>query len=193
MSHFFAYLSRMKFINRWNTMRNTKEENIQEHSLQVAMIAHAIALIKNKYFEGQLNPERVALLAIYHEASEVITGDMATPIKYYNAEIRDAYKRLEKMACERLYNMVPREFKEEYASLLFATPEDQDSLRIVKFADKISAYLKCVEELKAGNLEFSKAKESIWNDLQRIPAPELHYFLEHFVPSFSLSLDELNV
>jgi 5'-deoxynucleotidase YfbR-like HD superfamily hydrolase len=96
MSHFFAYLSRMKFINRWNTMRNTKEENIQEHSLQVAMIAHAIALIKNKYYEGQLTPERVALLAIYHEASEVITGDMATPIKYYNPEIRDAYKRLEK-------------------------------------------------------------------------------------------------
>ena len=192
MSRFFAYLSRMKYITRWNTMRNTKEENIQEHSLQVAMIAHAVALIKNKYFGGQVNPERIALLAIYHEASEVITGDMATPIKYYNPEIRDAYKRLETMACERLFNMVPKEFKPDYASLLFHTPEEEENARIVKYADKISAYLKCLEELKAGNTEFSKAKESIWNDLQQIPAPELHYFLEHFVPSFSLSLDELN-
>ncbi len=192
MSHFFAYLSRMKYINRWNTMRNSKEENIQEHSLQVAMIAHALALIKNKYDQAALDPERITLLAVYHEASEVITGDMATPIKYYNDEIRDAYKRLEQMANERLFRMVPSEFKQDYASLLFHTAADQESLKIVKYADKISAYLKCVEEVKAGNLEFGNAKESILHDLQRLQAPEVDYFMQHFVPGFNLSLDELN-
>jgi len=192
MSHFFAYLSRMKYINRWNTMRNSKEENIQEHSLQVAMIAHALALIKNKYYHGTVDPERITLLAVYHEASEVITGDMATPIKYYNDEIRDAYKRLEQMANERLFRMVPTDFKQDYASLLFHTSADEESLKIVKYADKISAFLKCVEEVKAGNLEFGKAKESILHELQRMNVAEVQYFMDHFVPGFNLSLDELN-
>ncbi|NLN83093.1 MAG: 5'-deoxynucleotidase [Firmicutes bacterium] len=192
MSIFFAYLSRMKYINRWNTMRNTKEENIQEHSLQVAMLAHAIALIKNRYFQGEVDPERAAILAIYHEVSEVITGDMATPIKYYNEEIRQAYVKLEEMASLRLYEMVPEELKDDYYSLLFNDIQDQEEWKIVKYADKITAYLKCVEELKAGNKEFSMAKESIYEDLLAIEAEEVKFFLDNFLEGFSMTLDELN-
>lgn len=192
MSIFFAYLSRMKYINRWNTMRNTKEENIQEHSLQVAMLAHAVALIKNRYFQGEVDPERAAILAIYHEVSEVITGDMATPIKYYNEEIRQAYVKLEEMASLRLYEMVPEELKDDYYSLLFNDIQDQEEWKIVKYADKITAYLKCVEELKAGNKEFSMAKESIYEDLLAIEAEEVKFFLDNFLEGFSMTLDELN-
>ena len=192
MSIFFAYLSRMKYINRWNTMRNTKEENIQEHSLQVAMLAHAIALIKNRYFQGEVDPERAAILAIYHEVSEVITGDMATPIKYYNEEIRQAYVKLEEMASLRLYEMVPEELKDDYYSLLFNDIQDQEEWKIVIYADKITAYLKCVEELKAGNKEFSMAKESIYEDLLAIEAEEVKFFLDNFLEGFSMTLDELN-
>jgi 5'-deoxynucleotidase len=182
----------MKYINRWNTMRNTKEENIQEHSLQVAMLAHAIALIKNRYFQGEVDPERAAILAIYHEVSEVITGDMATPIKYYNEEIRQAYVKLEEMASLRLYEMVPEELKDDYYSLLFNDIQDQEEWKIVKYADKITAYLKCVEELKAGNKEFSMAKESIYEDLLAIEAEEVKFFLDNFLEGFSMTLDELN-
>ena len=192
MSIFFAYLSRMKYINRWNTMRNTKEENIQEHSLQVAMLAHAIALIKNRYFQGEVDPERAAILAIYHEVSEVITGDKATPIKYYNEEIRQAYVKLEEMASLRLYEMVPEELKDDYYSLLFNDIQDQEEWKIVIYADKITAYLKCVEELKAGNKEFSMAKESIYEDLLAIEAEEVKFFLDNFLEGFSMTLDELN-
>lgn len=192
MSVFFAYLSRMKYINRWNTMRNTKEENIQEHSLQVAMLAHAIAIIKNRYFEGKVNPERAAILAVYHEAGEVITGDMATPIKYYNEEIRQAYLKLEEMASLRLYEMVPDLLKDDFYPLLFKDLQDAEEWKIVKYADKLTAYLKCIEELKAGNSEFSMAKESIRQDLEAIEAPELQFFLDNFIEGFSLTLDELN-
>lgn len=173
-------------------MRNTKEENIQEHSLQVAMLAHAIALIKNRYFQGKVDPERAAILAIYHEVSEVITGDMATPIKYYNEEIRQAYVKLEEMASLRLYEMVPEELKDDYYSLLFNDIQDQEEWKIVKYADKITAYLKCVEELKAGNKEFSMAKESIYEDLLAIEAEEVKFFLDNFLEGFSMTLDELN-
>ncbi|MGI6538873.1 MAG: 5'-deoxynucleotidase [Caldicoprobacterales bacterium] len=192
MSHFFAYLSRMKFIQRWGLMRNVRQENIQEHSLQTAMIAHNLALIRNKKFGGSVNPERAALLAVYHEASEVITGDLAMPIKYFNPEIKKAYKDIERVASGRLLSMLPDELKSDYESLLFQSQEEEELWKIVKAADKICAYLKCIEELKAGNLEFSKAEKSIKKDLDKLDLPEVKYFIEHFVPSFHLTLDELN-
>ncbi|MGI6679025.1 MAG: 5'-deoxynucleotidase [Dehalobacterium sp.] len=192
MHHFFAYMSRMKFIQRWGLMRNTRPENIQEHSLEVTMIAHALALIRNRFFEGQISPERVMALAVYHEASEVITGDLATPIKYFNPEIEHAYRKIEHVAKEKLMGMLPRDLKEDYETLLFIGEEDQENWRLVKAADKISAYLKCVEELKSGNQEFSKALKMIKQDLDRLDLPEVAYFLEHFLPSYQLTLDELN-
>lgn len=192
MSHFFAYLSRMKFIQRWGLMRNVRQENIQEHSLQAAMIAHNLAVIKNKLFGGKVDPERVMLLAVYHEASEVITGDLATPIKYFNPEIRKAYKDIEKVANERLFSMLPEELKPDYESVFFPVHEDDEHWKLVKAADKICAYLKCIEELKAGNTEFSKAERTIQRDLASLDRPEVNYFLEQFLPSFYLTLDELN-
>ena len=192
MSHFFAYLSRMKFIQRWGLMRNTCPENIQEHSLQVAMIAHGLALVKNKYFSGKVNPERVMALAVFHEVSEVITGDLATPIKYFNPEIEKAYHDIEGIAKERLHQMLPPELQDEYQSLLFLDDGEKENWQLVKAADKICAYLKCVEELKTGNQEFAQAEKAIKKDLEKMNLPEVHYFIEKFVPSFTLTLDELN-
>ena len=191
-SHFFAYLSRMKFIQRWGLMRNTCPENIQEHSLQVALVAHCLALIRNRVMDGQVDPQRVMALALIHEVSEVITGDLASPIKYFNPEIKAAYGRIEEVATQRLLGMVPAALREEYRALLFPEPADGQCLRLVKAADKLCAYLKCLEELKAGNQEFSQAKVAIERDLGRLEVPEVAYFLEKFAPSFSLTLDELN-
>lgn len=192
MSHFFAYLARMKFIQRWGLMRNTNPENIQEHSLQVAMIAHSLALIRNQLYGGMVNPERVMVLAVYHEASEVITGDLATPIKYFNPEIKKAFQEIEAHANQRLYAMIPAELKGSYQPILFSADTDREHWRLVKAADKICAYLKCLEELKAGNQEFSKAGVKIKKELADFQLLEVAYFLEKFVPSFSLTLDELN-
>ncbi|MDD2498155.1 MAG: 5'-deoxynucleotidase [Desulfitobacteriaceae bacterium] len=192
MSHFFAYLSRMKFIQRWGLIRNTCPENIQEHSLQVAMIAHGLALIKNRYFAGEVNPERIMALAVFHEVSEVITGDLATPIKYFNPEIEKAYHDIEGIAKERLHQMLPPELQDEYQSLLFLDDAEKENWQLVKAADKICAYLKCIEELKTGNQEFARAEKAIKNDLEKMNLPEVHYFIEKFVPSFTLTLDELN-
>lgn len=192
MSHFFAYLSRMKFIQRWGLMRNTRQENIQEHSLQVAMIAHGLAVIKNKFFGGRVDPERVAILAVFHEAPEVITGDLATPIKYFNPEICSAYKQIERIAAQKLLDMLPEELKSEYRDLFFIEEKDSEHWKIVKAADKICAYLKCVEEIKAGNQEFSKAMKAVKAQIDRMDCPEVRYFMEYFAPSFSLTLDELN-
>ena len=194
MSHFFAYLSRMKFIQRWGLMRNVSRENIQEHSLQVAMIAHNLAIVRNRFYGGSVDPQRVLLLAVYHEASEVITGDLATPIKYFNPKIKKAYKDIEKVANKRLLAMLPDALQQEYESVLFPIPEDEDHWRIVKEADKLCAYLKCLEELKAGNKEFSKAERTICRELEQMKAehPEVAYFMEQFLPSFQLTLDELN-
>ena len=192
MSHFFAYLARMKFIQRWGLMRNVSRENIQEHSLQTAMIAHNLAAVRNGLYGGDVDPQRVMLLAVYHEASEVITGDLATPIKYFNPEIKKAYKDIERVANQRLFSMLPDELKPTYESVLFPVPEDEEHWRIVKAADKLCAYLKCIEELKAGNLEFSKAERSIYRELTEMDRPEVKYFMDRFVPSFHLTLDELN-
>ena len=192
MSHFFAYLARMKFIHRWGLMRNVRQENIQEHSLQTAMIAHNLAIVKNKWYGGKVDPQRVMLLAVYHEASEVITGDLATPIKYFNPEIKKAYKDIEMVANKRLLTMLPEELKEDYETILFPITEDEEHWFLVKAADKICAYLKCIEELKAGNLEFSKAAKSISRDLEEMNRPEIKYYMDKFEPSFHLTLDELN-
>lgn len=192
MSHFFAYLSRMKLINRWGLMRNTHMENIQEHSLQVAMIAHGLAVIRNKYFSGELNPERVMALAVFHEVGEVITGDLATPIKYFNPEIKQAYSEIEEIAKNKLYNMLPLEMQDDFKSLFFTENNDEENWIVVKAADKICAYIKCLEELKAGNQEFSKAKKAIEKEIKHFKLLEVDYFMDNFINSFSLTLDELN-
>ncbi len=192
MYHFFSYMARMKHIKRWGLMRNTREENIQEHSLQTAMIAHSLALIKNRMFGGNVNAERVLALAVYHEAGEVITGDLATPIKYFNPEIKTAYKQIERVAEEKLVDMLPKALKGDYESLILDRDAEGELYAIVKAADKICAYLKCVEELSAGNSEFEKAKNAIEKTIKEMDRPEVDYFMETFVPSFELTLDELN-
>ena len=192
MSHFFAYLSKMKYIKRWGLMRNTLPENIQEHSLQVAMVAHGLAAIRNSKFGGSADPERAATLAIFHEVSEVITGDLATPIKNFNPEIKEVFGQIENVARDKLFIILPRELAKDYRSLFFPGTEDKENWALVKAADKICAYIKCVEELKLGNMEFSKAKRVIETSLYDLHMPEVDYFMEVFIPSFELTLDELN-
>ena len=191
MYKFFAFINRMKYIKRWSLMRSVREENIMEHSQQVAVIAHALALIKNKFYGGNVLPEKVALLAQYHEVGEVITGDLPTPIKYFNPEIKTAYKDLEFKACEKILAMLPEELKGEYEP--FILPDtDSEEYKVVKYADRLAAYLKCVEEMKAGNSEFKKAKNSIGNELKKAEYPPLEYFFKNFAAAFDLSLDELD-
>lgn len=191
MSHFFAYLSRMKFIQRWGLMHNVHAENIQEHSLEVSMIAHALAVIKNKLFGGGINPERVAVLAMYHDTSEVITGDLPTPIKYFSPEIKQAYRQIEFVANERLHSLLPDELKEDFEALFFPEENESELWKLVKAADKISAYLKCLAELKAGNQEFARAKEMLRQSIDEMKLDEVNYFMKTFVPSMRLTLDEL--
>ena len=190
LTHFFAYLSRMKHIKRWGLMRNTKIENVKEHSLDVAMIAHVLALIKNTYFDGDVDAEHVLALSVYHEAAEVITGDLATPIKYFNPEIKEAFKNIEHIAERRLLAMLPEELAEHYDELV--TQRDSEERRLVKAADKICAYIKCVEEVKSGNGEFLKAKAKLALDIAEMNEPEVRYFVEECLPSYELTLDELN-
>jgi len=188
-NHFLAFILRMKYINRWSLMRNTITENIAEHSLQVSVISHLLASIKNQYFSGNINADRVAVIALYHDANETITGDLPTPIKYFNPDIKTAYKGLEKIANDKLLSMLPQELKQIYSSMFFN--EDSEHLTIIKAADKLSAYIKCIEEEKAGNTEFRKAKESIHNQLTNLNLPEVEYFLDKLIPSVYLTLDEL--
>lgn len=189
---FFSFLNRMKYINRWGLMRNTMSENIQEHSLQVAMIAHALAAIKNKYFDGDINADFVAVLGIYHDCSETITGDMPTPVKYFDPNISKAYNQVEEVAKNKLISMLPEKLKDIYTPLLFKDEENKALFKYVKAADRISAYIKCVEEEKAGNREFVKAGKSILKSIKKLQMQEVDFFLEHFLPSFKLSLDELD-
>jgi 5'-deoxynucleotidase len=191
MSHFFAYLSRMKFIRRWGLMHNTYPENIQEHSLRVAMIAHALGVIRNRLFEGRTNPERVAVLALFHDASEVLTGDLPTPVKYFNPEIRTAYQAIEAVANRKLLDMVPGELRQDYRALFYGEEADREHHDLVKAADRLAAYIKCLEELAAGNHEFSKAEKALRASVEALALPEARYFLDTFVPSFKLTLDEL--
>ena len=187
---FYAYMDRMKYIRRWQLMRSQRDENIMEHSQSVAMLAHALAVIRNKVYGGNVNVEKTVLYAMYHEISEVLTGDLPTPIKYYNRSIQSAYKDLERSAAEKMAGMLPEELKGELAPCILAD-EDSEEYKLVKAADRLSAYIKCLEELRGGNGEFEKAKKSIEDDLHSRNIPEVEYFFTHFIPSFALTLDEL--
>ena len=187
--NFFPMISRMKYINRWGLMRNTQPENIQEHSHQVAVLAHALAVIQNRHYGGQVDPGAVAVAALYHDASEILTGDMPTPIKYDNPDIQNAYKQVESVAEQKLLSMLPEDLRPDFDAIL--TISDPEIHALVKAADKLSAYLKCVEELKAGNNEFKKAKEQTYAALCQNPIPALRYFMDHFLDGFELTLDEL--
>ncbi|KIE19149.1 hypothetical protein SE23_19320 [Vibrio sinaloensis] len=191
-SHFFAHLARMKLIQRWPLMRSVSTENISEHSLQVAFVAHALALIKNKKFGGSLNPERIAILGMYHDTSEVLTGDLPTPVKYYNPDIAKEYKKIEAAAEKKLLSMLPEEFQENFAPYLVSQQAHPEDAAIVKQADTICAYLKCLEELSAGNHEYALAKKRLDITLKERHTPEMDYFLNTFAPSFELSLDEIS-
>ena len=188
-NHFFAYMSRMRFIQRWALMRNTFAENVQEHSHTVAILAHALAVIRNRYYGGNVDEGQVAVAALYHDAPEILTGDMPTPIKYHNPAIRDAYRQVEQVAEEKLLDMLPEDLRPGYRAAL--SPASTDVQELVRAADKLSAYIKCVEELKAGNDEFKKAAQQTMDAMLAMNLPELQYFVEHFLPSYRLTLDEL--
>ncbi len=188
--HFYAMLSRMKNIYRWGLMRNTKSESLSEHTLEVAFIAHALALIHNNRFGGSINADRVAVMALFHDTSEIITGDMPTPIKYFNPEIKRVYKEIEAVAENKLISMLPDYLKDDISEIYSDT--DKTARRLIKAADKISAYIKCVEEIKMGNSEFSVAKESTKKAIKELGVLEADVFMEELIPSFSLSLDEQN-
>ena len=190
-SHFFAYMARMKHIKRWGLRRNTIQENDQEHSHLVSMIAHAICVIHNTRYGGQVDPGMVTMLAVYHEAPEVITGDLATPIKYFNPGIKDAFKEIEHLASEKLFDYLPDDLKESFKPLLFPD-ENTIEWKIVKAADRISAYVKCIEELSFGNNEFASAQESIRISIYDMNLPAAEDFMKEFTPSFRLALDALN-
>jgi len=192
MSHFFAYLSRMRFIRRWGLMHSTHVENIQEHSLRAAMIAHALATIRNRLYGGTLSPDRVAVLAMYHDAGEVLTGDLPRPVKYFNPEIETSYHRIERVARDTLLAMLPDALRADYGPLLHPDAATADEQALVTAADKLCAYLKCLEEIAAGNREFVQAEKALRQTLDAIDRPEVRYFVTTFVPSFRLTLDELS-
>ena len=192
MSHFFAYLSKMRFVTRWGLMRNTYVENLLEHSLQVGVVAHALAVIRNTHFGGSANPDRAAVLALFHDAAEVITGDIVSPIKHFNPKVRQAHAEIEEIARQRLHGMLPDALRDAYEPLLFPKDDEQEAWDLVHAADKLCAYLKCLEELRAGNEDFAKAAQALEKSVRALPQPEVAYFLEHFVESFSKTLDELN-
>ena len=189
--NFFAYMARMKLIRRWSLMKSTSDENIAEHSAQVAQIAHALALIKNRRFGGSLDANLIAAAALYHETSEVLTGDLPTPIKYYNPEIRDSYKKIEKTANDKLISMLPEELQADYRELI-EIPSDSYEHALIKAADKLAAYIKCIEELRSGNKEFSKAEATLKKELSNyFKYDEVKYFYDTFAPTFKKTLDEL--
>ena len=189
-NEFYALLGRMRYITRWGLMRNTFSENIQEHSHQVAVLAHALALIRRDilHLEGP-DPDKCAVAALYHDASEILTGDLPTPIKYYNPDIKVAYKQVEHIAGNRLLDMLPQELRSSYES--YVLESDEALLPIVKAADKLSAYIKCVEEQKGGNTEFDSAATQTMTIMKQLHQPELDWFIENCLPAFSLNLDQL--
>ena len=192
MFNFFAYMARMKLIKRWSLMKANDRENVAEHSAQTAQIAHALAVIKNRLYDGNLNADRVATLALYHEAAEVITGDLPTPIKYFNPKIRTAFKEIEEIANDKLLSMLPSELKDDYRELISPDASSYESI-LVKAADKISAYIKCIEEMRSGNREFAKAELSLKKEVEfYFTYPEVKYFCDTFLSSFKKTLDELD-
>ncbi|MCI9010070.1 MAG: 5'-deoxynucleotidase [Clostridia bacterium] len=190
MEKFYAYMDRMKFIKRWQLMRSTREENIMEHSQSVAVLTHALAVIENSVYGGRIDAEKAVLYALYHEVSEVMTGDLPTPVKYYNQQIHGEYEKLETLAVEKIANTLPDEMKKELLPYLSAK-KDSEEYKIVKAADKLSAYIKCLEELRSGNNEFIQAKHTIGKSLAEMKLSCVDYFFEHFISAFSLTLDEL--
>ncbi len=191
--HFFAIMSRMKYINRWSLMNNTRTENISEHSLSVSIIAHALATIGNKKFGKNLNAEHAAALALFHDCTEIITGDLPTPIKYSSKTLRNAYANIEKEAALQLLSTLPDYLREEYKDLIIPQNCDTEIYKIVKAADRLSALIKCIEEEQMGNNEFCKAKEDIMKTLEKYELEEVKLFISEFLPSYSLSLDEQNI
>ena len=193
--NFFATISRMKYIERWALMRNSRQENLSEHSLEVAMIAHALCVIGNVRYDKDLNAEKAALVGLYHDSSEIITGDMPTPVKYYNSDIKEAYKQVETIAEYKLIEKLPQDLQPAYMDIYKTdnTPDDKYMRRLVKAADKLSAYIKCIEEENSGNKEFSTAKKSIEETLNKLKEelPEVKDFIEEFLPAYGKTLDEL--
>ena len=190
MNNFFGMLARMKYINRWGLMRNTKTENIAEHSLEVAIIAHALAVIGNTYFGKELDAEHIAMLGIMHDTTEIITGDLPTPIKYYAPEIRDASKKVENVAACQLISELPEEMQNAYEDILIEN--DDINWKYVKAADKMSAYIKCIEERNTGNTDFAKAEETIKKALDEMHMEEIEKFIEMFLPAYTKTLDEIS-
>jgi len=190
-SHFYAYISKIRWLQRWGLKRNTVIENVMEHSWEVATISHALALIRNRYFNGQLDVNAIVVAAIYHDCNEVITGDMPSPIKYHSAEITKAYKSIERQAEYELLNLLPVDLQSDYESVMIEEKIPIEHKAVIKAADTISAYIKCQMEVSAGNAEFSKAAEEIKMKLDKISLPEVKYFLDTFSPSYALTLDEL--
>ena len=190
MNNFFGMLSRMKYINRWGLMRNNINENIAEHSLQVAIIAHGLAVIGNKRFGRNLNAEHIAMMGIMHDTTEIITGDLPTPIKYYAPEIRDAYKKVENIAANQLLKEWPEDMQEAYEDILIE--DDSIEWKYVKAADKLSAYIKCIEEKNTGNTDFAKAEDTIRKALEDMQMEEIDVFIEEFLPAYVMTLDEIN-
>lgn len=188
--HFFALLGRMKYIDRWGLMRNTQVENIQEHSHMVAVLSHALAVIGREKFGSDLDPGRAAVAGLYHDASEILTGDLPTPVKYDNPAIKEAYKAVERVAADKLLSLLPEEMQGEFAPYV-REELDPELLQVVKAADKLSAHIKCLEEVKAGNSEFTLASAQTRKALEEMDLPALKYFVEHFLPAFELTLDEL--
>lgn len=192
MYNFFAFVSRMKYINRWALMRNTMNENLSQHSHEVAVLSHALAVIGNTRLSKNYNVERAALLGLYHDMPETLTGDMPTPVKYFSPEIRNAFSGVEDSASSKLLSMLPNEMKKEYSSLFFREERDEELWKLVKAADKLSALIKCIEEEKAGNTEFSKAETSTEKALEKMNMPEVDIFVKEFLPGYSLTLDQLD-
>ena len=192
ISHFFAQLSRMKLIYRWPLMRNIQKENISEHSLQVAMVAHALALISNRKFGTTLDAGHIALMAMFHDATEILTGDLPTPVKYQNNAIASEYKKIEKLSEKQLLSLLPEEFIDDYRDLLDSEYQDAESAKVVKAADTLCAYIKCLEEIAAGNNEFVLARRRLEIMLEERMTPAVQYFIDVFIPSFSLTLDEMS-
>lgn len=190
-SHFYAFLSRMKYINRWALMRNTDAETLSQHSHEVAAVAYVLCVIGNRRFGKNYNSERAALIGLYHDMPEILTGDMPTPVKYFNPEIKDAYKKVEESACEKLLVTLPEDLRSDFDFLFYKQEEDAELWQIVKAADKISALIKCIEERKAGNMEFAKAEKSTMDALQRMNMPEAEDFMKDFLPGYELTLDQL--
>jgi len=191
MSSFFAMLDRMKYIDRWGLMRNTRPESLSEHAQRTAWLAHALAVLRNRRFGGRVNADRAALLALFHDCPESLTGDLPTPVKYYSAEVREAYRTVEEHASRQLMDMLPEDMREDYAPLLFPAREDAALWEIVKAADILCAYLKCLEELRAGNREFAVAAEQQRLRLEALALPEVDAFIAQFVPAFDMTLDEM--